>query len=210
MGKQALSGLVGGTAWQRTLTHAAPAQERWQGPHQQPQVGEQAATAGVAQVHADPLVKTDRAAGLHLPGAGHPGGHLQPAARIGVLSETAGLERAFSCAAEIHADICQYGVDPTGAHFGGAYGDPYPDASLLLLAIHGFTVAAENVMLPLEFSHQEQVDARERAHGLLDLVGLGDRLSALPREATNVGQLFIGVALGTRHDKTVFDADVSP
>jgi GH15 family glucan-1,4-alpha-glucosidase len=41
-------------------------------------------------------------------------------------------------AAEIHADICQYGVDPTGAHFGGAYGDPYPDASLLLLAVHGF------------------------------------------------------------------------
>ena len=30
--------------------------------------------------------------------------HLLPAARIGVLSETAGLERAFSCAAEIGAE----------------------------------------------------------------------------------------------------------
>ena len=41
---------------------------------------------------------------------------------------------------------------------------------------------AQNVMLPLEFSQTEHPDAAERAHELLDLVGLGDRADALPRE----------------------------
>jgi ABC-type lipoprotein export system ATPase subunit len=40
----------------------------------------------------------------------------------------------------------------------------------------------QNVMLPLEFSHEERADARERARELLDMVGLGERMSALPRE----------------------------
>ena len=40
----------------------------------------------------------------------------------------------------------------------------------------------QNVMLPLEFSHEEHADARERARALLDMVGLGQRLAARPRE----------------------------
>ena len=40
----------------------------------------------------------------------------------------------------------------------------------------------QNVMLPLEFSHEEHADARERARELLDMVGLGQRMAALPRE----------------------------
>ncbi len=41
---------------------------------------------------------------------------------------------------------------------------------------------AQNVTLPLEFSHEEHPDAAERARELLDMVGLGDRAEALPRE----------------------------
>jgi len=41
---------------------------------------------------------------------------------------------------------------------------------------------AENVTLPLEFSQTEHPDAADRARELLDLVGLGDRADALPRE----------------------------
>ena len=41
---------------------------------------------------------------------------------------------------------------------------------------------AQNVTLPLEFSQAEHPDAAERARELLDLVGLGDRADALPRE----------------------------
>jgi putative ABC transport system ATP-binding protein len=40
----------------------------------------------------------------------------------------------------------------------------------------------QNVTLPLEFSHQEEADASQRARELLDLVGLGHRTGALPRE----------------------------
>jgi putative ABC transport system ATP-binding protein len=40
----------------------------------------------------------------------------------------------------------------------------------------------QNIMLPLEFSHAEQPDAAERARELLELVGLGHRADALPRE----------------------------
>jgi ABC-type lipoprotein export system ATPase subunit len=40
----------------------------------------------------------------------------------------------------------------------------------------------QNVMLPLEFSREEHTDARARARELLDMVGLGSRLAARPRE----------------------------
>ena len=49
-------------------------------------------------------------------------------------------------AAEIHADICRHGMHPDGGHFGGAYGDPYPDASLLLMAVHGFMQDDDPIM----------------------------------------------------------------
>jgi GH15 family glucan-1,4-alpha-glucosidase len=47
-------------------------------------------------------------------------------------------QRWARCAAEIHADICARGMDPTGRHFVSIYGEPRPDASLLLIPIHGF------------------------------------------------------------------------
>lgn len=39
---------------------------------------------------------------------------------------------------EVHADICRRGLDHTGQRFVAAYGHEHPDASLLLLPIHGF------------------------------------------------------------------------
>lgn len=47
--------------------------------------------------------------------------------------------------------------------------------------IPGLSVA-QNVTLPLEFSHQEHAGAAERADELLEVVGLGHRAAALPRE----------------------------
>jgi len=48
------------------------------------------------------------------------------------------VSRWLSCAAEIHADICKNGMDPSCAHFVSVYGETRPDATLLLLPIHGF------------------------------------------------------------------------
>lgn len=47
--------------------------------------------------------------------------------------------------------------------------------------IAGLTLA-QNVMLPLEFDHEEHPDAADRAHELLEMVGLGHRAGALPRQ----------------------------
>jgi alpha,alpha-trehalase len=41
-------------------------------------------------------------------------------------------------AEEVHADLCQHGLDSRGEHFVMAYGFEEPDAALLLLPIHGF------------------------------------------------------------------------
>jgi len=41
-------------------------------------------------------------------------------------------------AEELHADLCARGLDRTGRRFVAAYGHEHPDASLLLLPIHGF------------------------------------------------------------------------
>lgn len=64
------------------------------------------------------------------------------------MDRGAGLAHAFGrkdlearwrdLAATIHADICANAMDPTGRHFVAAYGDTRADATLLLLAIHGF------------------------------------------------------------------------
>ena len=48
-------------------------------------------------------------------------------------------ERWRACAAEIHRDICAHGMDPTKKHFVSIYGEARPDATLLLLPIHGFS-----------------------------------------------------------------------
>lgn len=47
-------------------------------------------------------------------------------------------ERWSACAQEIHADILANGMDATKTRFMSIYGEDRPDATLLLLAIHGF------------------------------------------------------------------------
>lgn len=47
-------------------------------------------------------------------------------------------ERWSRIAAEIHADIVENGMDSRKRHFVSVYGEDRPDASLLLLPIHGF------------------------------------------------------------------------
>jgi GH15 family glucan-1,4-alpha-glucosidase len=50
------------------------------------------------------------------------------------------LQEAWEAgAADLHADICTHGIVPGEGRFGGVYGDPHPDAALLLMAVHGFT-----------------------------------------------------------------------
>lgn len=41
-------------------------------------------------------------------------------------------------AARLHAELCKNGMSSNGDHFAAAYGQTHPDASLLLLPIHGF------------------------------------------------------------------------
>jgi alpha,alpha-trehalase len=47
-------------------------------------------------------------------------------------------DRWTTCAAKIHADICARGMDPSSNRFVSVYGEDRPDATLLLLPIHGF------------------------------------------------------------------------
>jgi ABC-type lipoprotein export system ATPase subunit len=65
--------------------------------------------------------------------------------------------------------------------------------------IPGLTLA-QNVVLPLEFSHGEHPDAAARAAELLEMVGLGHRTEALPRElsAGQQQRVVIARALVTR------------
>jgi ABC-type lipoprotein export system ATPase subunit len=65
--------------------------------------------------------------------------------------------------------------------------------------IPGLTLA-QNVVLPLEFSHEEHPDAAARAAELLEMVGLGHRTEALPRElsAGQQQRVVIARALVTR------------
>jgi alpha,alpha-trehalase len=47
-------------------------------------------------------------------------------------------DRWSACASQIHADILANGMDPSRRHFVSVYGETRPDATLLLLPIHGF------------------------------------------------------------------------
>jgi len=65
----------------------------------------------------------------------------------------------------------------------------------------------QNVMLPLEFSHEEQADARERARELLDVVGLGQRMAARPRELSAGQQQRVVIARALINRPTLLLAD---
>ena len=65
----------------------------------------------------------------------------------------------------------------------------------------------QNVMLPLEFSHEEHIDARERARELLDMVGLGHRMTARPRELSAGQQQRVVIARALINRPTLLLAD---
>jgi putative ABC transport system ATP-binding protein len=65
----------------------------------------------------------------------------------------------------------------------------------------------QNVMLPLEFSHEERPDARRRARDLLDMVGLGERTTALPRQLSAGQQQRVVIARALINRPTLLLAD---
>ena len=65
----------------------------------------------------------------------------------------------------------------------------------------------QNVMLPLEFSEEEHADGPERARELLDMVGLGHRAAALPRELSAGQQQRVVIARALVNRPTLLLAD---
>ncbi|MEM7138094.1 MAG: glycoside hydrolase family 15 protein [Myxococcota bacterium] len=64
---------------------------------------------------------------------------LQRAAELAPLFGDDGLrQKCHRVANQLHAEICTRGLDQTGSRFVAAYDHEHPDASLLLLPIHGF------------------------------------------------------------------------
>jgi putative ABC transport system ATP-binding protein len=72
--------------------------------------------------------------------------------------------------------------------------------------IPGLTLE-QNILLPLEFSDREHADAPERARELLELVGLGHRADALPRELSAGQQQRVVIARALMNRPTLLLAD---
>ncbi len=72
--------------------------------------------------------------------------------------------------------------------------------------IPGLTLE-QNVVLPLEFSEVEHAQGPERARELLDLVGLGHRTAALPRELSAGQQQRVVIARALVNRPTLLLAD---
>jgi len=65
----------------------------------------------------------------------------------------------------------------------------------------------QNVMLPLEFSGVEHADGPQRARELIELVGLGQRTAALPRELSAGQQQRVVIARALVNHPTILLAD---
>jgi putative ABC transport system ATP-binding protein len=67
--------------------------------------------------------------------------------------------------------------------------------------------ALENVMLPMIFAGMTTDDAREKAKGLLELVGLGERLHHKPFELSGGQQQRVAIARALANDPAIILAD---
>jgi putative ABC transport system ATP-binding protein len=67
--------------------------------------------------------------------------------------------------------------------------------------------ALENVMMPMLFAGMPQADAQEKAAGLLDRVGLGERLFHKPVELSGGQQQRVAVARALANDPAIVLAD---
>jgi len=67
--------------------------------------------------------------------------------------------------------------------------------------------ALENVMLPLEFQDIPDDLAREKAIGILDLIGLGDRLEHLPSQLSGGQQQRVAIARSLSNNPEMILAD---
>jgi putative ABC transport system ATP-binding protein len=67
--------------------------------------------------------------------------------------------------------------------------------------------AMENVMFPMLFAGMQQSDAQEKAAGLLDRVGLGDRLMHKPAELSGGQQQRVAIARALANDPAIVLAD---
>jgi GH15 family glucan-1,4-alpha-glucosidase len=96
------------------------------------------------------------------------GAHLAAAFGRGDLQE-----RWARCAAEIHAEICERAIDASGRHFVSVYGEERPDASLLLLPIHGFLPESDPRLLATVRWVQQRLGRGPFLHRYADEDGVG-------------------------------------
>jgi len=85
---------------------------------------------------------------------------LQRGAELAPLFGELQLQRQWrQIGEELHADLCARGMDRTGSRFVAAYDHEHPDASLLLLPIHGFLPPTDDrVLRTIEWIREELGD----------------------------------------------------